>query len=352
MDLVAHLKELSAAPGLSGYENQVRDLIHSAWTPLVTSIHLDRLGSLWATKAGSGKAPRLKIMLAAHMDVVGLMVTQVIGDFLRVTGVGGLDARVLPGQPVLVHGRADLPGVVIAPPTFLLPAEQTEGVVALADLLVDTGLPGNKLAEQVKVGDVISYATPPRELQNGLVCAKSLDNRAAVAALTVCLENLQGRAHGWDVVAVATSQEEVGTRGARTSAFAIRPDLAIAVDVTFGAGPGAKDFPDKTFPVGGGPTLGLGPNIHPALHAALQAAAERLEIPCTIEAIPQHSGTDAFGIQVAREGIPTMVIGLPLRNMHTPVEVVSPKDIHRAGRLLAEFIAGLSDDFMATLKFE
>jgi putative aminopeptidase FrvX len=352
MDLTVFLKELSAVPGVSGYEHSVRDLIRTAWTPLVSDVHIDPLGSLWAAKSGSGKAPRPKIMLAAHMDAIGMMVTQVAGEFLRVTSVGGLDARVLPGQLVTIHGRTAVAGVVVAPPAFLLPSEDREGVTPLTELLVDTGLPGDKLAEQVNVGDVISFAAPARELQNGLLCAKSLDNRAAVAAVTRCLEDLQGRTHVWDVVAVATSQEELGVRGARTSAFALRPDLAVAVDVTHGSGPAVKDLPDKTFAVGGGPTLVMGPNIHPGLFAAFTALADRLEIPYSVEVTPQHSGTDAFGIQVAREGIPTMVIGLPLRNMHTPVEVISPKDIERAGRLLAEFAAGLTAGFMDALTID
>ena len=235
---------------------------------------------------------------------------------------------------------------------FLLPRENQEGVTPLSEILVDTGLTADKLAEQVKVGDVISFAAPPRELQNGLLCAKSLDNRAALAAVTRCLEDLQGRTHLWDVIAVATSQEEVGARGARTSAFALWPDLAVVIDVTHGSGPAVRDLPDKTYTVGGGPTLILGPNIHPALYAAFTALAERLEIPHASEGTPEHSGTDAFGIQVARAGIPTMVLGLPLRNMHTPVEVISPKDLERTGRLLAEFIASLPANFLETLKFD
>lgn len=352
MDLTAHLKELTAAPGVSGYEHTVRELIRAAWTPLVSEVQVNPLGALWATKHGTGKAPRPKIMLAAHMDAIGLMVTQVIGDFLRVTDIGGLDARVLPGQLVTVHGRTALPGVLVAPPAFLLSKGLQEGVTPLTELLVDTGLPGDKLAEQVSVGDVISFSTAPRELQNDLLCAKSLDNRAAVAAVTHCLEALQSRSHVWDVIAVATTQEELNYGGARTSAFALRPDLAVAIDVTHGSGPAVRDLPDKTCAVGGGPTLALGPNIHPGLFTAFKTLAEQLEIVHTIEAVPQHSGTDAFGIQVAQEGIPTMVIGLPLRNMHTPVEVIAPKDVERAGRLLAEFAASLPADFMDTLRLD
>lgn len=349
---LAHLKELTAAPGVSGYEHRVRDLIRAAWTPLTDETHTDRLGSLWAIKNGTGARPRPKIMLAAHMDAIGLMVSQVEGEFLRVVPIGGIDARVMPGQLVTVHGREDLPGLVAQPPAFLLPKASREGVVPVNELLVDTGLPAEKLAGLVKIGDVISFAQPPVELQNELLAAKSLDNRASVAALTVCLETLKSRPHVWDVIAVATVQEEVGLQGARASAFALHPEVAVAVDVTHGSGPASKEFSDKTFPLGGGPVLGLGPNIHPGLHAALKAAADRAEMPYAVEPMPAHSGTDAYAIQIAREGIPTMVVSIPLRNMHTPVEVLSLKDVARVGRLLAEFITGLGAEFMSTLTLD
>jgi len=352
-DIAAHLKELAAAPGLSGHESPVRDVIRAAWSPLTDKMHVDRLGSLWATQFGTGARPRPRIMLAAHMDAIGLMVSQVEGEFLRVVHIGGIDARVMPGQLVTVHGREDLPGVVAQPPAFLLPKANREGVVPLSELLVDVGLPAERLSGLVRVGDVISFDQPPLELQNELFAAKSLDNRASVAALTVCLETLQSRPRVWDVVAVATVQEEVTFGGAATSAFALHPDLAIAVDVTHGSGPGSKEYAEQTYPLGGGPVLGLGPNIHPGLHAALKAAADRAGMmPYAVEPMPAHSGTDAFAIQVAREGIPTMVVSLPLRNMHTPVEVVALQDVTRVGTLLTEFIAGLDADFVNTLSFE
>ena len=352
MDLLTHLKELCQAPGLSGHEGRARDLIRAAWTPLTDEVHVDGLGSLWAVRRGAGAEPRPRLMLAAHMDAIGLMVTQIEGEFLRVIQVGGIDARVMPGQPVTVHGRADLPGVVAQPPAFLLPKANRDGVVPVTELLVDVGLPAAQVAEQVRLGDVISLAQPPRDLQGGLLAANRLDNRASVAAVTACLEELRARPAHWDVIAVATAQEEVTLGGAIAAAFALNPQLAIAIDVTHAAGPAVKEFTDKTYPLGGGPVLGLGPNIHPKLHAALKETAERLEMPHSLEAMPQHSGTDAFGIQVAREGIPTMVVSLPLRNMHTPVEIVALKDVQRAGRLLAEFIGGLQPDFLSALALE
>ncbi len=343
---------LSALPGLSGHEGPARAAIRPAWEPLTDELHTDRLGTLWALRRGQGAAPRRRLMLAAHMDAIGLIVTRREGEFLRVSNLGGIDARVLPGQLVTVHGRADLPGVVAAPPAFLLPKANRDNVTPLGELLIDTGLPAERLAQLVQTGDLVSFAQPPVDLLNEHLAAKSLDNRASVAALTVCLDALQGRPHAWDVYAVATVQEEVGLRGAATSAFSLKPDLAVVVDVTFGSDANTREFSHRTVPLGGGPALGLGPNIHAGLHAAFKACASRTEIPYSVEVMPGHSGTDAFAIQVAREGIPTMVVGIPLRNMHTPVEVVAIKDIARAGRLLAEFAASLDDQFLTSLTLD
>jgi endoglucanase len=149
---------------------------------------------------------------------------------------------------------------------------------------------------------------------------------------------------------VASSQEEETLGGAITSAFHLQPALAVVIDVTFGASPGSPGH--KTYPLGKGPTLGWGPNIHPHLFKSFKELAERLEMPVNIEIMPRHSGTDAIGIQVAREGIPCMVVGIPLRYMHTPVEMVKLKDITRAGRLIAEFIAGLPLDYLEKMAWD
>lgn len=350
MDVVAHLKDLCAAPGLSAYEAPVREVIQAAWAPLTAEQRVDRVGSLIAVKPGSGKPPRKRVMLAAHMDAIGLMVTRVESGFIGVAEIGGLDPRVLPGQPVLVHGRETLPGVIASTPPHLLQPEDRDKVVELENLLVDTGRPPAEMSKLVKVGDLISFAQTPFEMQGEMLVAKSLDNRASVAAVTACLEALRSRDHVWDVVAAATAQEEETFLGALGAAFGVMPDIALVVDVTFASGPGLPEH--KTFPLGQGPTLGFGPNIHPKLHSALADIAAKKEIPHHIEVMPMHSGTDAFAIQVSREGIPTAVLGIPLRNMHTPVEIVSTKDVERAGRLLAEFICSLSADFLDTLKWD
>jgi putative aminopeptidase FrvX len=351
MDVLAHLKTLVSAPGLSGHESPIRDLIKDAWGPLSHEIGGDGLGSLWAIRHGTAKAPRHKIMLSAHMDAIGLMVTNIREGFIWVTEIGGVDPRVMPGQPVLVHGRETLPGLVTSTPPHMLRAKEREKAVKLSDLMIDVGLPAERVEQLVRVGDLISFGQPPFEMQNGdWLVAKSLDNRASVAAVTACLDILQNRPHAWDVVAVASVQEEETFGGAYSSAYGLAPDLAIAVDVTFASGPGLPDH--KTFSIGDGPTSALGPNIHPKLHKMIMETASKNEIPCRLELTPLHSGTDAYAIQVSREGIPTAVIGLPLKHMHTPVEVISIKDVTRAGRLMAEFIANLNDDTLNKLALD
>ena len=289
------------------------------------------------------------------MDAIGLMVTQIVDGFLHFTQVGGIDPRILPGTPVTVHATGggeteELYGVVAQPPARALPASVGEGPVGLNDLLVDVGLSAKEAAAKINIGDLISFATEPVDLSGDVISGHTLDNRASVAALTVALEELKGKIHAWDVWAVATVQEETVFGGAYTSAFELRPDLAIGVDVTFAKGPGATDW--STFPLGKGPTLGFGPNIHPHLFKKFKELADRLEIPYAVEMVPRHSGTDTYAMQVTAEGIPSIVVGIPLRYMHTPVEMVALKDIQRAGRILAEFIAALEVDFVEKITWD
>jgi endoglucanase len=211
-------------------------------------------------------------------------------------------------------------------------------------------MPPSKVDTLIRVGDLVSFGIEPFEMSGDILCGHSIDNRASVAAVTVCLQELQSKAHVWDVFAVATVQEEIAGIGAATSAFELKPELGIAIDVTFGKGPGANDW--QAFELGEGPTLGLGPNIHPFLHKKFKELAEQLEIPYSIEFLPDSSGTDGMTIQVTAGGIPVFVLCIPMRYMHTPVEMIALKDIRRAGRLLAEFVAGLEADFMQTITWD
>ncbi len=349
------LKALISAPGLSGHETPVRRIIEDQWRPLVDELSVSPLGSLHGLKRGHTPASRPSLAILAHMDAVGLIVTRITDGFLHVTEIGGVDARILPGTPVMVHasrggGTRALPGMIVQPPMRLMPALIGGNPVPMEYLLVEVGLTPRRVAELVQVGDPVSFATEPLELSGGTLSGHSLDNRASVAALTICLEQLQGRSHAWDLQAVATVREEGSLAGAYTSTFQVNPDLAVAVDVTYGKGPGANDW--QTFALDSGPTLGWGANIHPALHTRFKELADKLELPYSVEIMPTSSGTDGMASQVSREGVPTMVVSIPLRYMHTPVEVVACQDIERAGRLLAEFVATLEPGFVAQIVWE
>lgn len=350
MEVIRLLKQLSEADGLAGYEESVRGFVSQTWQPLVDEIRVGGMGSLIAFKRGAGPEPRPKIMLAGHMDEVGLMVTGIEKGFLRVTGFAGADPRVALGLEVVVHAERDLPGIVASRPPHVLPMGERTKTVPWDKMFVDVGLPAAEVEQLVTVGDLISIRCEMAELKNRRVAGKAMDDRASVAAITLALEQLTNVSHIWDVYAVATSQEETGLKGATTSAYGIGPDLAIALDVTFGNQPGTPET--KVFPLGEGPTIAVGPNLHPAVVAHLRKVADKHEIPYHVEPVPGRSGTDAWAIQVSREGVPTALLGIPTRYMHQPVEMLAAQDIERAGRLLAAFIASLDADFLDTIAWK
>jgi endoglucanase len=285
------------------------------------------------------------------MDEIALMVSDIVdahgNGFLRVTKVGGIDIRQLYGLRVTVHGQRNVRGVLGGLPASLLPDDRRSKAYGFEDLVVDVGLSAESTRKLISIGDFVTFQQPVYELLNGRLAAKALDNRASVAAVTVALEALQGQTHAWDVVAVATAQEETGLLGAYTAAFAQRPDAAVALDVSFAKGPGVSDA--NTFELGQGPILDIGVNVHPGMFKALQDSAEKLEMTVHVSPHMRSSGTDAAGTQVARDGVPTGLISIPIRAMHTVVETVAAKDIERAGRWLAAFITDLPADFVAGL---
>ncbi len=361
MELFDLLQTLTEVDGPSGLEQAVSEVVSELWRPLADELLVDRMGNVLAVKHGAPTGERRRLLIATHMDEIAMMVKAITqypqGEgragaygFLQLTNVGGVDVRHLVGQPVLVHGARPLPGIIGALPRRLLPELGSSDVYGFDELLVDVGLPIGELRELVAVGDFISFRQPLRKLLNDRVCGKAVDNRASVAAATRALELLQERRHRWDVVVAATVQEETRLLGAYTAAFEQRPDAAMAIDVTFAKGPGARD--SHLFELDDGPTLGLGVNVHPGMFARLQQAAEALEMSVHLEPHTRSSGTDAHGLQVAREGVPTGVVSIPIRYMHTMVETVALADIERVGRLAAEFAARLDDSFIEEMQNE
>ena len=350
MDVIPLLKQLSEVEGITGHEEGACALVRQIWDPFVDQVQVGKLGSLIGLKQGTGKEPRPKLMLAAHVDEIGLMVTGIEKGFLRVARVGGTDRRALLGHKVIEHGKRDLPGIVATRPPHVLPPEERKKTVPWDKIFVDVGLPPDEVEQLVSVGDMISFRRQIAELKNRRVSGKAMDDRACLAIVTLALEQLTGLRHAWDVFAVATVQEEIGVKGAVVTTYGIAPDVGIALDVTFGNQPGVTEVDAAV--LGDGPVITLGPNFHPGIVARLKEAAEAHEIPYQIEPAPGHLGTDAWAIQVSREGVPTGLLALPLRYMHQPVETLDVRDIERAGRLLANFIAGLEMDFLDKLTLE
>lgn len=363
--LSEQLEELCLISGVSGFEGEAARAVLESFKGLYDESRIDTLGNCIMVKKGEvskDRGPRtgveaiahrndpspVKVMLAAHMDEVGLVVTKVEkGGFLRFTCIGRIDPRVLPGAEVVVFGKRKVLGVIGSVPLHLRERQESgeEGqAVGFDDLYVDTSLSDDKLEEVVRVGDPVRFASTCVRLGGNRLAGRALDDRAGLLAVRVCLECLTRSKHEADVFAVATTGEEIGLKGATVAAYGVHPDVAIAVDVTFGLEPGVAEHEGSK--LGGGPVIGLGPNVHPEIARALLCTCDELGIPHQVEVIPGPSGTDAWAIQISREGVPTALVSIPVRCMHTPSEEVDLRDVEWTGRLLAEFISRLNPEFL------
>jgi endoglucanase len=336
------LSHLSIGSGVSGHEVSIASLVMERFETLTDEVRCDTFGNVYALKKSSSKSDK-KIMLAAHMDEIGLIVKKIDSrGFLRFTSIGGVDQRTLLSQEVLVHGSQPILGIIGSLPPHLLQNEDSDCAVKMEEMVIDVGLSPADLNKVIQVGDIITLKRETYPLLNNVMAGKSLDDRAGVVVMLVCLDELSHLKHTHDVIAVATTQEEVGVRGALTSAYTLNPDLAVAIDVTHASTPDTKS--QVTLDLGKGPAVALGPNIHPAIYRHFAETAQEHRFPIQIEPIPGASGTDAWAIQVTQAGIPTGLISIPLRYMHTSVETIDMQDVLNAGKLIAHFIASLPDD--------
>jgi len=344
------LKELTDVPGISGYEAPAAEVAASLMKPFSDEVDIDKQGSVIALKRGwqSGDK-RDNILLAAHLDEIGLMVTKIEdGGFMRITNVGGVDVCILPGQAVKVFGKETVRGVIGAKPPHLQQPGDSGKPIQMDDLFIDTGKGKEELEKIIEIGAIVRIESEFIELSNNCFAAQAMDDRSGVAVLVESLRRLMDRKHEWDVYAIATSQEEVSGLGAISSAFRLQPQIAIAIDVTFGDGPGLPER--KAYPLGKGPAIGLGPNFHPKITKKLCDLASEYEIPYQVEADPYPGGTDAYSLQVSRAGVPAGLVSIPLRNMHTTVEMLKMDDIKRSAELLSVFISRLDSQFREDLR--
>jgi endoglucanase len=331
------LRELCETPGVSGREERLRAIVRRELEPIVDDVTTDALGNLFCRRRGRGGR---KLMIAAHMDEIGFLVTHVDDrGFLRLAPIGGHDPRNMVAQRVLVAGRRDLPGILFpsAKPPHLQDADERDKAPKMGAFFVDVGLPAEQARELVPVGAMVTTARQFAEVGE-TVCCKAMDNRLAVYIMIEAMR--RAGPSGFDIYAVATVQEEVGLRGAQVAAYEINPDVGVALDVTIAAD--LPEMPDAEVVtrLGGGTAIKIMDSASissPPLVEFLRQLAERRQIPYQMEILPR-GGTDAGTIQRARSGVASVTISTPTRYIHTSVESASRTDIEASIRLLTAFI--------------
>lgn len=340
MDIKQTLERLCAVGAPSGYERAAALEAKTLLEPLVDEVWLDRLGSVVGVRR-CGKAGAKKLLLDAHLDEVGLVVTGHKDGFLRFKA-NGVDIRMLPDREVAILTEPPLLGVVACLPPHVLSGEEREKAPELKDLLIDVGLSREEAERRVPIGTPAVYRAYAAGLGERQLCAKALDDRACFTALLRAAELLQEKKLDVDLYILGSVCEEFSGVGAKVVAQDIAPDFCAAVDVTFGRTPDCSK--DEAFAMGGGPVVGIGPNMTRWMSRRLLDKAAQEGIAVQKEVMERNSGTNAWPMQIANEGIATAVLSIPLKYMHTPVEVVELSDIEDCARLLAAFAVDLGKE--------
>jgi len=333
------LKELCETPGIPGFEDRLRPIVRRELTPLVDDIQVDALGNLIGVKKKAG-AP--KLMIAAHMDEIGFVVSYIDEKrgLLRLVGLGGHDPRNMQAQRVTVSTpNGDLPGVLYAgvKPPHLQTGNERGKSLKLSDFFVDLGLPAKEVLEQVPIGSMVTLQRDFAEIGECVSC-KALDNRVAIYIMIEALK--QAQSSGFEVYAVATTQEEVGLRGAMTSAYGIAPDVGLALDTTLAADIPGLAAHERVTQMGEGVAIKILDRsvlCHPRLVAGLRELADSRKIQWQNEVLPR-GGTDAGTMSRVRSGIPSAVISIPTRYIHTTVEMINKADLAASIALTTAFI--------------
>ncbi|MDZ7708077.1 MAG: M20/M25/M40 family metallo-hydrolase [Trueperaceae bacterium] len=343
MDLdLDFLKALLSAPGPSSFESRPAAVFRDRAAALGLATRQDAYGSVFAI-AGEGRRPRL--LLSGHIDEIGLIVTHVDEKgFAWFKAVGGWDAQQLVGQRVRVVGRdGDVVGLIGKKPIHLMSVEDRRKVSKIEDLWIDVGATDRDDAlKAIEPGDVAVVEQPLVELRNGRIASKAIDDRiGAYVALEVARRSRDG---GCEVIASATVQEEIGGVGAAAAAYGLEPDVAIAIDVTHATDvPGIEARKEGEHALGSGPELAVGSYVHRGVLELLRATADEEGIAVTIGTSPSRTATDADQLARARAGVPSAVVSVPNRYMHSPNEMVAPEDVEAVVRLLVAFARRLPD---------
>lgn len=335
-EVFALLEKLCSAKGVSGAENRAAQVASELLGKYMT-VSTDPLGNVTGTK-GKGD---IHILLDAHLDQIGLVVTAVDEDgFLKVSKCGGADIRVLAAAEVTVHGKEDIFGIITSTPPHLSKPEDSGKAKGFDEIAVDIGMKREDALKIVSLGDRITFNGGFSKLLGNRVASPSIDDRAGVAAVLRCLEMLEGKEIGCKLSVMFSVQEETGGSGAQTGAFTACADEAIAVDVSFASAPGISS--EKYALLDGGTMIGFAPSLDYEMSRKLSYIAEKENIPNQPEVMGGKTGTNCDEIQISGKGVKTALLSIPLRNMHTAVEVCDLEDIENTAKLMAEYIIGRS----------
>jgi putative aminopeptidase FrvX len=347
LSLQENLKNLSNACGVTGREEEVRDLMVKLLKPIADQVIVDKMENVVAVRKGKKNAP--KVMLAAHKDEVGLMVKTITKEgFLQFTKMGGIDDRILTAQKVIVYtNKGPLDGIVGSKPPHIQKEEERKKIMAFDELFIDIGAASKDDAAKkgVKVGDAIGFDQKYTKISEDTVIGKAFDDRVGCAVMIETLKLLEKT--DCTVYAVGTVQEEVGLRGAGTAAFRIEPDIGIALDVTVaGDVPGVREI-DTTIKMGGGPALSVSDSgliTHPKVMRLLLETAEEIKMPYQLET-GLLGTTDAARISMTRDGVPSGTVSIGTRYIHSPIGMLSLKDAENSAKLTAAAIQRIQRKF-------
>ncbi len=325
--------DLSQVPSISGFEDKFADLVVKSIGDKVERVTRDVLGNVIAMKSGSGE-DRVRLLFEAHLDQIGVMITKVESNgILRFTGIGGINPLTLLGKRVRLYARRDLYGIIGMKPPHLLSKQEMGNIPPIGSLFIDAGFSSSREAEKlVTIGDVaiVDYYSEP--LLNEHFSSSGLDNKAGILTLLSFIDILHTLKNYHDIYFLFAVQEEVGLRGARVGGHTLDPDIAVVCDVTF-----ADPFGDvQKIKTGKGPVIGIGPNYFQPLVKKICSIAKREDIPIQEEVEARPGGTDAYYLQITRRGVQTAGISIPLRYMHSPVEIINLQDVYRAAKLMAQ----------------
>ncbi len=334
LQIKEELKALCETEGITGFENKACQKAEQLFRPYCDKTEMDDFGNLFVYRFS--RNPEAKtVLLDAHIDQIGFMITDVLpGGFLRFTQVGGVDPRMLLGCEVTVLAEQPYYGIISCMPPHLMKAGEQDKAVPMHEMVIDTGLLEAK--DKIKIGTPVVYRTEMCSLSPDSITGKCLDDRAGVIALLSVMEQLKDIQLPFHLIAMVSSQEEVTSLGATIGTYRLRPDYAIAVDVGHAKTP---DTPaGKAFAFGGGPMIGMGPNLNTRLTKALIRTAKTEDIPYQLEVMEGATGTNAWDMQVVACGTAMGLVSIPLKYMHTQIETIRISDLQAVADLIYHFL--------------